>query len=163
MSHQNYGNTKSYTELLKDFEKTLNRYASDIGTDKIIYNTEVEQVLLMDFKQLKNLDKTGMEEFAYLLAQYAAVLTKETNRNTAILKWAEDKLNKLISHNYDKYVGDKMMKYEIVKYMIVNNDSAATQLNEIIKDAESRLTELQDMSSKIYYMSTLLRDLGRNR
>lgn len=157
------GEQKSYKEMLSSFEQILNAYNNSVGSDRIIYNKSVEDVLLMGYKELKNLDKQGCEEYSYLLAQYSAVLIKEQNRNSVRLIWAQDHLNRLIANNYDKYVGDRMMKFDLVKYMIINNDTAASYLNDIILHASARQQELNELSSKVYYMSSLLRDIGRNK
>lgn len=148
------------TDQLKKIEEVLDQYDSNIGLDKIIYNEDVEEVLLLNASQLSSLDKSKLEEYSFLLAQYAAVLNKEINRNKARLYWAEDKLNRLIAQHNNKYSG-QFMKFEIIKYTIINNDTAASKLNQIILHAQLRILEVDGVLNHIQMMSRLIGSIGR--
>lgn len=149
-------------EDLQKFEGTLNDYQSKIGLDKVIYNDDVDSVLLMTYDQLKNLDKQGCDEYSYLLSQYALVISKEHNRQKVRVLWATDKLNRMLAEYQNKYIGDRMMKYELMKAMLINNDTAAEDLNHIIMHATARMTELDNIASSIENLSRILNSIGRS-
>lgn len=147
---------------LKKFESTLDHYHTTIGLDKIIYNDDVDSILLMSYDQLKNLDKQGCDEYAFLLTQYSLVISKEYNRNKVRVFWANDKLNRMLARYQDKYIGDRMVKYEIMRAMLINNDTAAEELNSIIMHATARMTELENITNSIDNLSRILHSIGRS-
>lgn len=149
-------------EQLRSFEKILDDYTNKIGLDKIIYNEDVEDILLLDERQLSGLDRNSLDEYAFILIQYATVLNKEINRNKVRLFWAEDKLNKFIAKYHNKYSG-QFMKFETIKYTIINNDSAAKILNQIIVHAQSRILEIDGIVNNIQMMSKIISNIGRSK
>ena len=150
-------------EDLDKLEKKLDQYSSSLGLDKILYNTEVDDVLLMDLKTLRNLDKQGCEEFSYLLAQHAAIVALAINREVAKLVWADDELNKAISKNYSNYKTSDYEKFELIKYKIINQNTQAARLNTIIVDIKSKRSQLFDLSLKLENMSRILNSISRNK
>lgn len=148
------------SEKLSKFEEILNEYIAKVGLDKIVYNPEVEKVLSLNEAQLKNLDKIGLNEYSFLLAQYCAVLTKEINRNKVRLNYAENQLSMLIAKAYDQN-SSQYVKYDVVRANIINNNSAAQVLNNIILHAKSRILETEDIVSSVMMMSKILNTLVR--
>lgn len=162
MTNQNK-NGKTSSERLREFEDVLDDYNSKVGVDKIVYNDEVEDVLFMSEEQLKNLDQMGCNEYSYLLAQYSAVLTTYYNRNSVRFFWAENELNKIIASQYSNYSSGKFDKYELIKFKIINADSAAAALNNIIQASYARKLELDSLSHKMEMMSKILSNVSRGK
>lgn len=158
---------KTFQDRLKEYEETLNKYIESIGINYILYNKEVEPVLLMTYEQLQKLDSQGCDMYSYLLAQYSLIITKEINRNKSRLNWAQKQLELLVANQAAKYSGpaDKanFVKYELLVNRVILNDTSAQTLNKIILHASGRVQELDNISSKIDLMSRTLSNLSRTK
>lgn len=153
--------SNTFKDKLKQFEAILDQYDSKIGIDKIIYNNKVEEVLLMEENQLKNLDKAGLEEYSFLLAQYSALLNKEINRNKVRLFYAENQLSLIIAENYSSF--SSFMKYDVMKSSVILSNTAASVLNNIILHANSRILEIENISQNVLMMAKILSSLSRSK
>lgn len=163
MSQDANGENLSVEERLEKFERVISDYSNSVGLDKIIYNKEVDEVLYYSESQIKNLDREGCKEKAFLLSQYAATLQRETNKQNIRLNWAEKELDRLVAKLYSNYSSSTYDKYEVVKGRILNGDSTAAALYTIIQNADARKTELTSMAYRVESMGAILKSLGDSR
>lgn len=159
---------KTFNDRLKEYEEILDKYTSGVGLNYVLYNQEVERVLLLTYDQIQKLDSKGCDEYAYLLAQYSLIITKEINRNRARLMWAQKQLDLLVASQASRYTGgqagnEKFIKYELLVNKVILADSSAQVLNKIILHATGRVTELDNISTKIDLMSRTLSNLSRSQ
>lgn len=157
-------NSKDTATRLKEYEKVLDDYLQNIGVGSIQFNAEVEDVLTMTQIELRGLSPEDLGEKAYVLAQYSAYIRKEYNRNNTRLQWAEHDLRLLIAKEYGNYKSsDEYIKYDLVVTRIVNANSVARALYDIIKHARSRVNELEGLSSAINTMSKVIMELQQTK
>jgi hypothetical protein len=158
---------KTFQDRLKEYEEVLDEYTKGFGLNYVMYNKEVEVILLLTYDQIKNLDSEGCDTYSYLLAQYSLTITKEINRNRARLAWAQKQLDLLVASQSKKYVGAdekaSFIKYELLVNRVVLADSSAQVLNKIVLHANGRVLELDNVSAKIDLMSRTLSNLGRSK
>lgn len=93
---------------------------------------------------------------------YSAFLQKEVNRHSSRLKWANHNLNIIIGKVYNNY-GDKWVKFDERKMLIINDNEVAKSLNKIILDSSLRLEELAFISTRVGTMSTILVELQKTK
>lgn len=152
------GEQKSFKERLKEYEGVLNEYRSRVGIAHIMYNNEVESILMLNKDELRGMSHEDCGENCFILSQYATYIQMEYNRHCARVKWAEDHLSKLIAKYGAKY-GDKYTKWELLKSRIIVDDSSAKVLGEIITHASGRMIELNEMANSVRNMAKHLGDL----
>jgi hypothetical protein len=149
-------------ERLVQTEKILDEYSVSLGTKSIKYNAEVEDVLELTQDRLKSYNEEDLGIKAYLLAQYSTFLQKEINRHAAKLKWATHNLDILVAKVYNNY-GDKYMKIEVKRMLVINDNDVAKNLNKIILEASIRIEELNFLSSRISTQSSLLNEMRKSK
>lgn len=149
---------KSYNDKLKDFEKILDEYTNGIGLSSIRYNNECEQIIFMSQKELESLTPQECNVNAFTLSQYALYIKKEYNRNYTRKKWAERHLDLIVASQASSY--DKYTKYDVIRSNIINSDTAAGTLHNIILHAESRCSELEGLHFNIESMAEKISKLS---
>lgn len=147
--------TLTLQDRLLEFEETLELYAINLGLNKLLYNKEVEKVLDLTEGQIRQIDRQLAIEYTHLLAQYAGCIQREVNKHKIRLLWAESELNKLIAKYQSKYTS-KYMKFDIIKATIIQSDSAANSLDQIILIAKSHLLLLEDIVANITLRTRIL-------
>ena len=147
-------------DRLKKFEEVLDQYQYSFGLDKLSYNDKVDQYLTLNEESIKHLDERGCAEASYFIAQYTAVLNKEYSRNKVRVFWAENELNKLVAHYHSQYAG-QFMKFETMRAKIINEDSAASALNNIVLHAKARMLQLEEVIKDIQTLGRILQNMGR--
>jgi hypothetical protein len=155
---------KTFDERLDDYEEVLDEYITQFGLNYVLYNKEVEQILLLTYEQIENLDSEGCDIYSYLLSQYSLIITKEINRHKAKLFWAQKQLELIIANQASRYTAnDKYIKYELLCSKIILADSSANALNRIMLHANGKVTQLENVSAKIDLMSRTLSNLARSK
>lgn len=154
--------SKAVDERLKEAESILNEYDSRFLVNKLIVNPEVDNILEMKQNELRALSREDCFNYAFILAQFAAALQKEHNRQYAKLKWANHNLDIVVGSEYANY-GDKFTKYEVKKILIIEDNIYAKTLNKIILDAITKLEEFNFISTRISNMSDILKEYGKGK
>lgn len=156
----------SYKERMKKFEAILDEYQKQNGLSHILYNSEIEGVLSLTREELSNLTAEQCGESQFLLAQYSAYLQKNYNRHNAKLKWAERELSNLVAKECHNYGDDNFMnnaKFQLILGKVIYGNEAAKVLNQIVNHASACVNELNDMSTKISFISKALGDLQQSK
>lgn len=155
--------TASSEERLKQHEDMLEEYKLTNGVVAVAHNTEVTEILTYNRKQLNALSAEDCGEGAFILSQYACYLQQEYNTQHVRYKWATNELNQLIAKVKSNYDFDRFSKWELVKSSVIAGETAGKKLNEIIINAESRMTIIDDLVHKINTMSQHLKELQQTK
>ncbi len=151
-------NKLSFEERLKKYEAILDQYTVKIGIAHIMYNSEVNDLLMLNSDQLRGMSHEQCGESSYILSNYATFVQMEYNRQKARVDWANSELNKIIADQGDRY-GDKYTKFDLLKARVISGDSSAQVLGNIIKHAEGRATQLESVAFGIRDMARYLESL----
>ena len=153
----------SYGDKLKKHEEDLEEYKMIQGLIGVAHNTEVTEILAYNRKQLNALPADFCGESAFILSQYACYLQQEYNSQKIKFKWSTNELNLYIAKVKDNYGFDKFSKWDLVRATIIQGESPAMNLNIIIQEAESRMTIIEDVVSKINTMAQHLKELQQTK
>lgn len=163
MSQTNNGQQElTVDSRLKEVEAMLDAFDKSVGLSYIKFNADVESILQLRLEELRSLDETDCGSFSYCLAQYSSFLQKEINRHSAKLKWANHNLDIIVAKVYNNY-GDKYMKADTKRSLVINDDSYAKALNKIVLETTLRIEELSFLSSRINVQSEILRELQKTK
>lgn len=165
MSQESSGNNeshKTYTEeQLKNLQNHLDKYESTLGTNKVLYNEDVEQYLNLSAIQLRAMSIDECSIGAYELSRYSFIIQKEQNRINAELAWAKHNLNIVVGKNVGNY--DKFKKVEERTMLVIDENSYAQALNKIILECRVRSESLNFLSGKITTISNRLSELAYSK
>jgi hypothetical protein len=143
-------------------EKILNDYSQSLGLNAIAFNNESEKALNLTANEIKQLTPEEISIQSYILAHYSTFLQKEINRQTAKLKWANHNISVIVAKVGANY-GDKWVKYEERKMLVVGDNEYAKILSDIALQASIRVEELSFLSSRISAMSDILDELHKTK
>ena len=155
-------NKSTAKQKLAKYEEILKEYTEKIGISSVALNTEVISLLSLNSSDMESMAAEDCGIGAYILSQYALYLQQEYNRNKVRRDWADKEINLLLANNYSNY-GDQYTKWDAKKNMLIAADQHANALHQIIKHAETRISELQDTSSRISTMARYLESLQQTK
>jgi hypothetical protein len=146
---------------LNKLNEILNEYDKLHGI-LIQRKPEAEQFLNLEYSEIKKLSGDDCGEMALILGNYSAYLQKEQNRQSAIVKWCESVIDITIGKSISSYKTN-YQTFEELKLLAVQGNSYTKKLNELRIKAQSRLSEIYGMSSKIDSYVEILIELQRTR
>ncbi len=148
--------------------------------DKVLHNIEeqydifkLEQVVVDDSavvyfnmteKELYSLTpyELGMAELK--LNSYAFTVQKHCNRATTIKNWAEKCLSKVVASEYSDYIKiNAYMKYDVMRQLVVKNNTVAYALDKIIDENELMINQFMYLSQSIQQVADSFGKLARFR
>ena len=151
-------------DRLKEFESILDNFLSTVGLNRTMFQLDSPSTYTHPSEdELRQLTEGECSIWAFKLVQYAAYIQQELNRNSSRKKWAEGELGLILANHWKDFSSDgddKWLKYDVVRSKIVNGNSAAQALYEIIKHAECRVTELTGVSDRLCELATILRNFA---
>ena len=119
-----------------------------INLTNVKFSSFKEEYLLVSNLSLEELKKmTQQEAFdtAYTLYSYSTYIQDEINKNKVVFNWCNDQIEKLVvdnNHEFSQYT-----KHEVKRQSIVQSNSYAAKVDQMMKIAESRL---QSLDGKVY-------------
>lgn len=143
-----------------EIEQRLNNYLDKIGLN--IKKSNVDEHLNRDADELSKLSKEECDRSAVILTQYAIYLQKEHNRHLAKYNWAKDSLE-LVIGNCAKSYGDKYTKYEEKRAAIISSDSYASTLYNMMRDINTVINDLDNMTNRINNLAQRYADMSRGK
>lgn len=142
-------------ELWEQTEKTLLEYRKKLCLT-IQMNPQAEQILSMREVELNALDSQTRDLYSYLLMQHSLYIQQEFNYHATKHTWAKHNLEITIGKLARNY-GDKWTKWEEKKVAIINENSFAKVLSDMIRETSIYMELLNFVSKKIESMSHILR------
>jgi hypothetical protein len=143
------GEKKSYLEEL------MNNFNTGLGLGNLTYDPNTDAALSFNFDQLNNMDAETALLYSALLEQYSLFIQQKYNRVKNIKNWAKSNLSIVVAKEGRNY-GDKYTKYEEKVAMVINGDSYATELNNLMLLSQSKQDELEMVSERISNVSSKL-------
>ncbi len=142
---------------LQQLEESLTAYETQHFINHIATNNEIANILsITTSDELRK--KTALEcgEMAFALEQYSAYIQKTSNRQTAIMNWAEARLNHLLSDLTPKV---SAASYVERKALATRQDHAAQRLYQLKRRAQSQYDSLAYLPARINGMAKALMSL----
>ena len=138
---------KKALEVLDDYEKEIGlpKHESP-GTEE-----ELNNYFTWDRSMIEQLSAEALSACSYRLAQFSFYVQRESNRETARMKWAKHELDDAVVGQLDDY--DKFMKFEMKVVAVCRDNSYANALRKIMNKAEQRVDRLTYLSSGIKNLS----------
>jgi hypothetical protein len=133
------------SEKLAEHIEAINDYINSSNTKFSSFREEYLLVSDLSSDQLKRLTQQELFDAAYLIYGYATYIQDEINKNKVALSWCHDQMEKLIvkhSQDFGQYT-----KHESKKYILSQNNSYASSLENMREVAEARL---QSLDGKVY-------------
>ncbi len=144
-------------ESLTKLEEALDAYESEIKTNAVVADNEIEDVLgLVSRRELRTKNAMELGEMSFALEQYSAYVQRASNRQTAIINWCEARLNYLLAELTPKTAAPS---YNERKALATRQDSAAKRLYQLKRRAQSRYDTVAYLPSRFHGMAESLKSL----
>ena len=142
---------------LQQLEESLTTYETQHLINHIATNNEITDILsLSSSAELRGKNALECGEMAFALEQYSAYIQKDSNRQTAIINWAEARLNHLLSALTPKIAAASYLER---KALATRQDSAAQRLYQVKRRAQSQYDSLAYLPARINGMAKALMSL----
>ncbi len=149
-------------EKIVELDKLLNDYSKSLGLVAISKDKNIEEILSASHDELKTMDSETLGIWSFRLARYTAFIQKEINRHTAKQKWADHNIKVIVGKNHANY-GDKFVKYEHKREMVIGDNAYAQVLNKLLLQSTLHVEELNFLSTRIHTMSNILQDISKSK
>jgi len=139
-------------------DSALDEYEKKIGLPGFIEDVvddDVKQYLSMSREQMEKLGVEQCAEIALALGGFSFHLQRCLNRETARVKWAENRLKKLISGKEQQYVGSWDSQF----HQAIKDDDFAKGLLKLKSYAQQRVDRLTFLATSVKNMSDLFKNL----
>lgn len=132
---------------LAKIEKELDEYESKLGLPS--YNVpedfQIGKYIYMPQEQREKLTSEECCSAASLLESMAFHINRALNREKAIVKYIQHVLNRMVARTAGNFYGS----WDSQRYQAIENDSAATKLNNIMNEREQRIERLSYTSNSL--------------
>lgn len=147
-------------EQLEQFLKVLEDYAKTKQYKNINPDDEVDCILSSTEQERQSWNDITLSNKAFTLQKYGAYLQKSINQEKIKQNWAKSNLRVLYGKESTKY---DRWSYEERKDAILADNEACMALNEILLNAESRITQIEYISTYMSSMSDTLLNMSKDR
>lgn len=147
------------SEKLAEHINSINDYINSSNTRFSSFREEYLVVADLSSEQLSSYSQQQLFDAAYLLYGYATYIQDEINKNKVALNWCNDQMEKLIvkhSHEFGQYT-----KHESKKYILSQNNSYASSLENMREIAEARLQSLEGKVFELKRRGDILLERGK--
>lgn len=162
---QNQSGERSFVEqrldeVLQKIEEQFNVFK----LQQVLVDESAVVYFNMTEKELYSLTpyELGMAELK--LHSYAFSVQKHCNRASTIKNWAEKCLSKVVAGEYSDYIKiNAYMKYDVMRQLVVKNNTVAHALDKIIDENELMITQFMYLSQSIQQVADSFGKLARFR
>lgn len=147
---------------IKELEDELDTFSRKNGMAGFIYNPMVDECLSLTYEQMSKMDREECCKRAYILAQYGLFIQKQINREAAKLSWLDENISRIVAKECDNY-GDKFVKYEVKRDLVLANNTHAEELSTVARMCRAKMKDFEFIASNIKFMSSILIDLNSSK
>jgi len=148
-------------EQMKILDSALDEYESRIGLPLFVEDstdeTEVQKYLSMSREQMERLNLQDCAQAAILLGSFSFHIQRCHNRESARVKWADNRLKALVSGKEQQYKGSWDSQFN----QAVKDDDFARGLLKLKNYAQQRADRLTYLSTSVKNISDLFVNLQR--
>jgi hypothetical protein len=159
MSGENKLQTAS--EKLAEHIGHINDY---LDLSNVRFSSFREEYLLAANLSVSDLQKlTQQETFdtAYLIYGYASYIQDEISKNSVVLSWCNDQLEKLVVANESMF--GQYTKHESKRQIIIKENSYAAKVDQMRSIAEGRLQSLEGKPFELKRKADILLEKGKRK
>ena len=146
---------------LQNFVESLEKYSNDHGVFTSKINYEVEGIINLTEKEMKELTVEECYEKSYSLSGYCNYVQSITNRHTSILGWCNDSLNKIVTKEAEQF--SKYMKWEQKCHAVVQSNDFAQKIWDAKVYAQGQVTWLTDKIRDMRRMAETLLNYAKRK
>jgi len=131
----------------KRYEKDMSNWEKSLSLPKYqIDDSEIQKLLTLTIKQIKELSSLQVAEYVYVLTQYSAFLQDQSNKCSTFLKWSSYSskiIKKEDQHKFNRWVQNIEMRQTRLNYMSRKIEKIAESLYNICigKNVERKYSE----------------------
>lgn len=112
---------------------------------------------------LQKLTRDELFDTAFLLYQYADHVGQERAHTENVIRWCDDTLKRIVSHEVTFGEWDKFAKHETKVSVILATNELASRINEWKMTAEGRLEHLRNREYNVKRKAEILIEKGKRK
>ena len=114
-------------------------------------------------EKLQTLTRDELFDKAFLLYQYADHVGQERAHTENVIRWCDDTLKRIVSHEVTFGEWDKFAKHETKVSVILATNELASRINEWKMTAEGRLEHLRNREYNVKRKAEILIEKGKRK
>lgn len=147
------------SEKILEHINSINDYINITNTRFTGFKEDFLLVSNMSSEDLRKLTQQESMDAAYILYGYSTYIQDEINKNKIALTWCHDEMEKLIAKSSDQF--GQYTKHESKKYILAQNNSYASSLENMRQVAEARLQALDGKVFELKRKADILLEKGK--
>jgi hypothetical protein len=149
------------SEKILEHINSINEYINLTNSRFVSFKEEFLLVADLPIENLKKLTQQESFDSAYLLYGYASYIQDEINKNKIALAWCHDEMEKMIVKHSQEF--GQYTKHECKKYILAENNSYASALENMRQVAEARLQGLDGKTFELKRKADILMEKGKRQ
>lgn len=141
------GGNKSMDEKREKMKRLGEEYAIKLGIGKIVAHQELEQILNLTAKELRNMDAEDCGEAAYLLSKSITAIQLEINRVQADINWCNEYIDWIITKEISNIPG--YLPFVSKRLLAIQQNDVTQKLYTIVTNAKYRLDSVGFITDKL--------------
>jgi hypothetical protein len=140
---------KTADERLAELDRILDEYELRLGVPALTgedeVTTEARRVLDLPPSELRKMSAIDCGVAAHVMEQFGRRVQQAVNREQARVTWADRSINRIIAKKVNNYKG---YSFEERKLQAINDDDAASKLDEIRVKAQLRIDRISYLAAR---------------
>lgn len=137
--------------------KTLDTFELRLGLPENVLSDkeEYKKYLSMDISQLEKLDNKECANISYRLSQFSLYIQRSVNRQKALSRTLENKINSIIGPKINQYAG----AWNMQRASAIADNDVTQQLNEQLIESQTKQDSLEYVSNGLKELANHMKNL----